>query len=278
MRQVYAAIFIILMTGSVVAAEKSSTEKPSTIFVRECKALTKTLPDLALPCTDFVKGKSDETIRAYLAMIQSAQQQLVAQGPELAQSIMKGCMANTVAEKPDLGGLLFCLRIRRNGTDLEKLSKGEGSWGEYAKLANDASKPVPSYPVEDTAQSEKQRAAVRQAVVYACVKEGDGYVRALCGAVAAHEAFASRPFGDNGELAKAFDTVLKVYAITEAPKQAIQAEVKEILQRAGFNDQVAQAVANPQKGVEEGAKHVAGEAQKAGEAVAKAIQCIFGCG
>jgi len=267
---------LILFVSSAVAQDVPDKDVDKT-FVRECRSLAKVVPDLALPCSDFVKGKSPATVRSYLALIETAKQQLVAQGPAIAQSVVKGCMANAAGDKPDLGGLLFCVRIRRKGNDLEKLAKGQGTWGDYAKLANDAAAPVPTYSAENTAQGEKQRAAVRQAAVYACVKEGDGYVRALCTAVAAHEAFAKRPFGDNGALAQAFDNIVKVYAITEAPKQLIQGEVKEALQRAGFNDQVAQAVANPQKGAEEGVKHVAGEVQKAGEKAVEVVKCIFGC-
>lgn len=271
---ILAVACLLSATLSVIAGETTKIPDADVkkTFLRDCRALSRAVPDLALPCTDFEKGKSPATLRIYLGFIDTAKRQFRTQGPEIAKSVMKDCMVNAAGQKPDLGGLLFCIRLRRKGSDLEKLAKGQGDWADYAKLANRVAAPIPSYPADTTADGEKQRAAVRKAAVYACAAKGDGYIRTLCTAVAAHEAFANRPFGDNGELAKAFDSLLKIYAITEAPKQVIQEEVKESLERAGFNDQVAEAVANPQQGAEEGVKHLANEGQK----LIDKAKCLFG--
>jgi hypothetical protein len=251
---------LLALSGMPIRAEVEVADaEVAGLFASECEAFSAAVPDLAIPCADFGAGRSASALRIYLGWMRTAKHELMAQGPKMAQALVQSCLANAASEAPDLPALLWCIRLKKNGSDLEKLARGEGALKDYGQLARSATEPVPAYPSEDGEEAEAQRAEVRKAAVYACIAEGEGYLKALCGAVAIHEAFARRPFGDNGELAKAFDTVVKIYAIAEAPRMVIQVQVKETLERAGFNDQVAQAVANPAKGAEEGVKHVASE-------------------
>jgi hypothetical protein len=256
-----AALLAVPTAPSGTTVEVPDAEIPR-LFASECEEFSAALPDLAVPCADFGAGQSAATLRIYLGWMRTAKQELLAQGPKIAQSLVQSCLANAAAEAPDLPALLWCINLKKSGSDLEKLARGEGALPDYGRLAKSAADPVPGYPTEDGEQAERQRAEVRRAAVYACIEEGEGYLKALCGAVAIHEAFARRPFGDNGELAKAFDTVVQIHAVADAPRQVIQAQVRDALQRAGFNDQVAQAVADPAKGTVEGVKHVANEVGK----------------
>lgn len=262
-------LVLVLISALLVPSATHGQQQPlpsrkvRPTFIKECVSLARAIPDLSLPCADFAKGKSIAILRDYLGMAQTAKKALMSAGPLMAQEMLKSCLGNAAHKKPDPGGLLFCLRLSKfQHIDLERLAKGKGSLNDYGKIAQATSKEEPVYPAENSPQAESQRAAIRKALVYSCVAKEAGYVQALCSAVAVHEIFASRPFGGSGDLARAFDKVVQVYAITEAPRAAIQSEVKEILQRAGINDQVATAISNPQEGAVEGGKHLASEAEK----------------
>jgi len=251
------------MASSLAGAQKPlPDEKVRPTFIKECTALTRAVPDLSLPCADFAKGRSTAVLRQYLDLVETAKKALMSAGPQIAQEMLKSCLGTAAGKNADPGELLFCIRLQKQGNDVQKLAQGKGTLKGYAKMAQDSAKPVPGYPTEDSPQAEAQRAEIRKELIYSCVQKETGYIQALCGAVAVNEVFANRPFGDNGELAKAFDTVVKIYAVTETPRLVIQGEVKEMLQRAGINDQVATAISNPQEGAIEGAKHLVSEGQK----------------
>jgi hypothetical protein len=254
---------LLVPSATHAQQEPLPSRKVRPTFIKECVSLGKAIPDLSLPCVDFARGRSVATLRDYLGLVQTAKKALMTAGPQMAQEMLKSCLGNATRNKPDPGGLLFCLGLGKfQHIDLERLAKGKGSLNDYGKLAQATRKEVPVYPDENSPQAESQRATIRKELVYGCVAKESGYVQVLCSAVAVNEAFARRPFRDNGELAKAFDKVVQVYAITEAPRVAIQSEAKEILQRAGINDQVATAITNPQEGAVEAGKHVASEAEK----------------
>jgi hypothetical protein len=253
----------LFLIPSVAGAQQSLPDsKVRHAFIKECTTLVRAVPDLSLPCSDFAKGKPAAVVRQYLSLVRAAKTALMSAGPQIAQEMLKSCLGNAATKNSDPGELLFCIRLKKQGNDLVKLAKGQGSLKEYGKMAQASTEPVPAYPTDNSPQAEAQRAEVRKDLVYGCAEQETGYIQALCGAVAVNEIFASRPFGDNGELAKAFDKVVQIYAVTEAPRIVIQGEVKELLQRAGLNDQVATAISNPQEGAIEGGKHLVSEGQK----------------
>ena len=258
-------VFILgfLLASAAFAQSDIPDDRVLETFVAECGVFTAAFPDISIPCGDFAEGKSPATLRVYLTWIQTGKAQLMALGPTIAQELLKSCLANAASEKPDPSGLLFCINMRKKGNDLEKLAKpGGGSLPDYGRLASDTVEPVPQYPSEDTQQAAAQRAEVRKQLVYSCIEQSTDYVQAICTAVAVHEIFAERPFGDDGELAKAFDKVVQVYVVTQAPQLLIREEAREALLRANINDQVVNAIVNPQEGAVEGVKHVVEEVRK----------------
>lgn len=233
----------------------------TTAFKRDCKSVSPLFPRFDAFCEQVAKETYPANLEPYSQLVNKLRQDIQRLGPDIAKKTILDCVSTSLSAKPDPKKLMFCMSFK--GLRLEDLSQGKGTAEDYLKVI-EKSEISPVYPTESTPGAESQRAEVRKALIYGCVEQGEGYLKTVCSAVAIHEVFASRPFGDSGELAKAFDGVVKVYAVASLP----QSLAKQTLHNIGVPDNVIAVLDTPNKVTSEVTK----EAVKAVQTVNNGVE------
>lgn len=195
-------------------------------FRKECGEVSGAWPNFELICDGLAAEKTPEQLAPFLGLVRRLSADLKRLGPEVAKQVVAKCSVTATSKKPSVSELMFCLSF--NGLNVEHLATGSDDAKKYAELIEKTREPAPSYPTGSTQDDETLRAQVRQSIVYSCIEQAEAYLKAACSAIAVHEVFAGRPFGDNGELAKAFDTVVGLYSAAGLPQQYAKQALKDI--------------------------------------------------
>lgn len=272
--------------AKLAAANESLKDCQKREFLSSCKAVAPVFGEgmADVLCDGTVKENADqpEKLASYKTLFEQVAEHLKKVGPEAAKQLVLQCTLNATQADPKPTATLFCLKLHTIA--VEKLAEGKGAVPEYAAfLGGDnhqsQAKGLPSvYPTGDTPDERNQRAAVRAAMVAECLKEGDQYLKVVCGGLTIHEMFAHEPYGDKGDVATALDSglqklqnVLAIHtAVSDAPKIAAQ----QLLTRVGVPpellqapDQIQQTITlqlqNGAGSVKDGVDHLNGEIQKA---------------
>ena len=220
-----AVLLLVLCGGCESKTDRENKEKVA-LFRKECAQISGAWPNFELVCESLATEKKPEQLDPFLQLVRKLSSDLTRLGPVVATQVVASCSMNSTLDKPSASELMFCLSF--SGLNVEQLTQGTDEAKKYAEFLERVRIPKPVYPSGSSPDQEAIRDKAREAMVYACIKQGEAYLKAACSAIAVHEIFADRPFGSSGELAKAFDELTKIYAVAGLPQQFAKQALKDI--------------------------------------------------